>query len=902
MKWFPVLGIFGVFLVFAVVSATPASSQASPESGRIVIFGADREPAAAATVTVLRPAAQQVAAVGAITPTSSAQGPSPTEAILLRTATTAEGVVEDPLPRLRGLTLIVDHPTHRPFFGSYPNEAPPGVIRLQAGRTAKGVVRESEGRGTVAGARVCAFWRNEGAFGSLGPTRRCVDSGERGLFELGGLPAGSLQATAEAPGFETDARNIEQGRRPSRLVFELVAKDEAAVEAEAAPASAGRVRVELVGPAGEPIRNFRMRVHAVGRMGSASHDVEDAEGPVSVPISAAHGNETAVDLSFEADNYRRSPLIRVAPAPGSEIELGLIALDRGAVVQGQIFDAVGAEPAAGCVVELLPAGAGAIRTLTMHERHVAVSNAEGQYLLGGLEAGRYHLRSQCPNVPIADRFLALAANEVADQGELWLQPGRRVAVRVSGLAGGTVRLLDRFREIAGPIVEATLRSSTETGAGQRSDESTRVQAEFAAAPGEYRLEVVDDAGRLRLSKDVGIAEGLAEVQGVDLELATRTIRSALFMDGRRVQGGSVSFGSVFDTSRSSSKLVISTATSGGNTQRLLGMGGAVLYRMGASVEPDGSFIVENAPMDLLWMTYSADDGGWIGRLWPADPLPAMDLSGVRVVGELRDANGAPVGGQVALIGEIGRIVAYAEIGDDGGFALPPAPPGSYRIKADAGLSPTLFRRGGNRRRGSVSKEIVLAADVLPHQMLQVTDGGQGAVEVDLRYGDGSPAGGAWLHVVNVVGDAVGGGLTSSAGQASLSVPAGEVTVVWNDGYACAGGAGLTVEEDRTSRVRESLPMGRLLELRCRAADCAGEPLSFLSVTSESGAEIASHLTGAGEGVRFSESGRLGLGCVTPGSYEVSFWAAGRRWGADVNVNSSGPVANPVVVNGREAGR
>ena len=59
-------------------------------------------------------------------------------------------------------------------------------------------------------------------------------------------------------------------------------------------------------------------------------------------------------------------------------------------------------------------------------------------------------------------------------------------------------------------------------------------------------------------------------------------------------------------------------------------------------------------------------------------------------------------------------------------------------------------------------------------------------------------------------------------------------------------------------------MGRLLELRCPAAECGGETLSFLSVTTESGAEIASHLTGAGEGVRFSESGRLGLGCVTPG--------------------------------------
>ena len=96
-------------------------------------------------------------------------------------------------------------------------------------------------------------------------------------------------------------------------------------------------------------------------------------------------------------------------------------------------------------------------------------------------------------------------------------------------------------------------------------------------------------------------------------------------------------------------------------------------------------------------------------------------------------------------------------------------------------------------------------------------------------------------------------------------------------------------------------MGRLLELRCPAGECGGETLSFLSVTTESGAEIASHLTGAGEGVLFSESGRLGLGCVTPGAYEVSFWAAGRRWGAEINVGSVGSLEEPVVVSGRPAG-
>ena len=445
-KWFPVLGIFGLFLVFAVVSATPASSQASPEPGRIVIFGADREPAAAATVTVLRPAAQQVAAVGAITPTSSAQGPSPTEAILLRTATTAEGVVEDPLPRLRGLTLIVDHSTHLPFLGSYPNEAPPRVIRLQAGRTAKGVVRASEGGDPVAGARVCASWRNPGTFGSFGPTRRCVDSGERGLFELAGLPAGNLQATAEAPGFETDARTIEEGRRPPRVVFELVAQDDVAGEAEAAPTSAGRVRVEVAGAAGEPIRNFTMWAFGVEEAGrSAGHTVDDAEGAVSVPINALLAGETAVDVSFQADDHLRSALIRVTPVPGGEVDLGLIALDRGAVVQGRLFDAAGAQPAVGCLVELILSGAGpAIQIARMTERHVTVSDAEGRYLFGGLEMGRYPPAAAV--LRHADRGSPRRVGRERTGG-----PGRVMAASGPSRCGPCGGFGWRHRSLAGPV-------------------------------------------------------------------------------------------------------------------------------------------------------------------------------------------------------------------------------------------------------------------------------------------------------------------------------------------------------------------------------------------------------------------------------------------------------------------
>jgi hypothetical protein len=874
---------------FAVLQppAAPCAAQQStgPVRGQTVVLGADGEPAGDASVTVIQP---------------SRGGISPAESILVRSGTPSDGVIEDAVPRLLGLTVIVDHPAHLPFVRAYANEPPPGVIRLQAGRTATGVVREGADGGAVVGAEVCASWRDPDLPDWFGPRERCVASGERGEFELAGLPAQDLHATAEAPGFETGTSTIEQGRRASRVVFELVAAEPPAGEEEAAPASvsvlgpAGSVRVELIGSGGEQIRNFTMRTNGVGRMAGSSHDVEDSDGPVSVPIAASFANDTAVDLSFRAENHLESAFVRVAPIPGGEIELGLIALEPGAVVQGQLFDAVGAEPAAGCLVELLPPGTAAVAALMMAQRHLTVSDAEGRYLLGGLGSGRYHLRRQCLGAPVTDQLLVLAANELADQGETWLDSGRRVAVRVTGIDDGRVRLRDRFREIEAPIVEAGLRPSD---AGQRRSEAGLL-AEFLAVPDRYRLEIVDGAGRLRVSQDVVIEEGPADVQTFEVAVSTRTIRSVLVLDGRPVAGGSVAFGSVYDPSRSSGKLQLrSQRRGGGEESRMFGLGSPTVR---ASVGTDGSFEVDGVADDLLWMTWYAPDGSYLGRLWPAESVPRMDLGGVRVAGSLLDVNGSAVAGQVTLIGDVGRTVAYAQVSEDGRFELPPAPPGSYRLKANAGVSPDLARAGRSGMTGSATVEIQLTSEPPPHQILRADEAELGEVEVELERNDGTPAGGAWLHFVNAAGDMVSTGLASVGGYTRRPVPAGEVSVVWNDGAACTGGIGVSVEEGRTSGVREALPIGRLLELRCPLAECAGEPLSFLSVTTESGAEIASHLTGAGEGVRFSDSGRLGLGCVTPGAYELSFWAAGRRWDAEVRVADNRPAEEPVVVNGREA--
>lgn len=123
----------------------PAGGQqgTAPAPGQFVVLGADGQPAGGASVTVLLP---------------GRGGVSPADEILVRSGTADDGVVEAAVPRLHGLTLVIDHPAHLPFVGQYPDQAPPNQIRLQVGRTSKGVVRESGSGRTVAGAEVCVAW------------------------------------------------------------------------------------------------------------------------------------------------------------------------------------------------------------------------------------------------------------------------------------------------------------------------------------------------------------------------------------------------------------------------------------------------------------------------------------------------------------------------------------------------------------------------------------------------------------------------------------------------------------------------------------------------------------------------------------------------------------------------
>ncbi len=57
-------------------------------------------------------------------------------------------------------------------------------------------------------------------------------------------------------------------------------------------------------------------------------------------------------VTLKAECRLRSAMQGLQLLPGGEVDLGVVFLEPGAVVTGRVFDAVGAEPAAGCLAKL----------------------------------------------------------------------------------------------------------------------------------------------------------------------------------------------------------------------------------------------------------------------------------------------------------------------------------------------------------------------------------------------------------------------------------------------------------------------------------------------------------------------------------------------------------------------
>ena len=274
--------------------------------------------------------------------------------------------------------LIVDHEQHLPFLASYVGGPPPSSVVLREGNAFRGKVRSSSSGDGVSAARVCASWSDARVSDPLGSFRRCVSTSDDGVFTFAGLPDGRVDASIDAPGFEQYSYRFRVDGYRARTSAELATVDLERIDFSAAPelSRVPKIRVEVVGTGGEPIERYLMRVHAVDRAQVSSRWVWGG-GTVSVPIGSAFTGYGTVRVSFEAKNYLRSEGMVVQLASGADIDLGTVVLGPGASLEGSLLNAGSAEPAKGCLIEVLSPGSGAVRAMLMGSSYTTVSDDQG---------------------------------------------------------------------------------------------------------------------------------------------------------------------------------------------------------------------------------------------------------------------------------------------------------------------------------------------------------------------------------------------------------------------------------------------------------------------------------------------------------------------------------------------
>ena len=818
-----------------------------------------------------------------------------------------DGSVPAEIPRLENLLLLVDHPELAPLaldLGAVPEAVE--IIRLESGWTWEHRVELASGR--LQEGRICASWDEDlEAWGVERTWRRCAEIGPSGEFVLRGLPPGPVRLAVRSarhlperrtlrPGQEVVLRleeglpiagrvlgpgdapvreariNVDEGgsatsladgsfrvaaaRLPARL--EVSAPGFRQVEAwvneeEGARATVIRLRRSeslsgtLVDSRGVPIPEATVWVErwAVAGRRTRSYRVQTDDGDFEIELRGPGTYRPRI----RAAGYREERLPEIVLGEGQQHRLGTLELSRGGAVRGLFVDVETRRSVPGVDVRLIPAGLELLDALRHREVGQAVSDRAGKFAIRGLRPGRYELRAR--HARLATEILALDVEgaRTTELGEVGLEAGRQLSGVVLGRSGEpradlSVRFYGPDRGTLLAIAERT------------TDRQGRFTGPILSG-GTYRAEV--HGRRLLLSQEFEVAPGGGGVRELTLSLSGVRIDGRVTRRGQPVSGGLVTAVSALDPGLRMGKVQISA--------RGLSSGhGLPRTSESALVGSDGTFYFSEAPAGILWLTYSGTDGRRIERQVevpdePEAPL-VLEIGGVTLRGEVtdeRDGSGIPA--EVRVAGPGGRTVGSALSGPAGRFAVGDLAPGRYGIEVSAAGYRTLSLR-----------EVRLREET-PPLSVGLERGDNGTVRVRLARFDGSPASGGLVSLLSETGAVLRSLPVDGFGERSFEeIPAGEYYLAWSDPVAGVGASPvIEVEPGETTTFEKDLPPGGSLVLWCRAESCGHSVIADLAIYSVEGLDLGPFLSGISPAARFSETGGITLGRLSPGEYLLRLW-------------------------------
>jgi carboxypeptidase family protein len=521
----------------------------------------------------------------------------------------------------------------RGFGRAERNDVRPGAsveVFLFPGASLSGVVRDDAGR-PVAGAEVRA--EGDQSWGAPPPER----SDARGEFRLDGVPPGEYTVVARegarAPGIAVAV--VEPG---GEATVSLTVSDGGyavgrIVDAEGRPV-AGQVRVESWN--GRSLPGFACDSLAANTKADGSF----ALGPLPVG---------SLGVAASAPRFATRRVDAELAARGRTVDLGDLALDAGLAIRGRVHDREG-NGIAGAEVHAERHGPGS------PSEGEAVSEADGGFVVGGLELGSHDLRATALGYAPAEA----TATSGGDPVDLVLEPGGQMEGRVVDADGS-------------PVEDARVWAENERGRsgsggvlGGRSDEGDGRFVVRDVAAGRYALQVLAGSRGEAAVTDVRVVAGRTTNVGT-ITLGRGGTLQGTVVDG---EGSGIAGATVvahLDASRRRETFRSQTESSGAFELRGLPVGSlyvsafhpayATAPSVAATVDPEK----EPVPVRIV-----LPRGGTIeGRALYRDGRPFV---GGRVDYYLVDPH--PV-----------QLLAHdtAAIGADGSFLLDHVPPGRTRV-------------------------------------------------------------------------------------------------------------------------------------------------------------------------------------------------------------------------------
>lgn len=659
-----------------------------------------------------------------------------------------------------------------------------------------------------------------------------------------------------------------------------------------------RVRGTLLSSDGSPLTQGTLVARQ--RQGSTRvttfHEVEpDTDGTFEVELP----QPGQYRFELRCSGYLAQRLGASTLASGDRVDLGAVVLDRGASVSGRVADAVTLEPVSGALVELLPRGTALFDHLPSGELPRGVSDSRGDFQLSGLTGGRYELRIWLDGHAPEVRTVMLSPGQqlLLD----WIIPGPGVAVEGRLVddfgqprGGASIAIYDPGHETLIPLLEGGTDPAGRFGP-------------LYLSPGRYRLEA--SSQRLLLAQDLAVDAD----RPVELHLVASggPLQGRLLRHGQSVGPGTLTLTSAIDPSRRRGKRI--TVHQG--LPGFQASWGTPESQRTVEVGEPGTFAIDDVPPGALWLEWQGEDERGARRLVLPEavdgglggagadaamsegalaPQLIVDLSGSALSGRVTDPGGAPLAAELRVLTEDGRLAARQLTTTEGGFLIEDLPTGRGRLSVRADGYREIVRDldlpqpgpGGPNLEGPNLEGSAPWLELV----LEPASGAPDYLDLRLLRDDGSPMAHTLVTLLDGYGLPIAALPADGEGRRRFSPRAAqEVFVLWDDPWAGVGSRGplllSPLLETPGEEISLQAPAGGTLALRCDPTRCGGGAVHWLSLINEEGLDLAPYLSGTSCALALDDHGRLTLGRVAPGSYELELWTARGRFARPITVTS-----------------